>query len=78
MKVTNKAKNKMKKIADLMPGETFEFEGKCWIVSDDTEFQVLAHSKRCIKLQDGHAASFHINSDVKPVLAEVIIMNDVD
>lgn len=77
MKITNKAKDKMKSIENMKPGNVFEYNEEFWLVTDGIECKPIP-SRICTRLYDGRTISFRLDLEVKPVLAEVIIMNDVD
>lgn len=70
MKVTEKNK----RVGSLDGGSVFEHEGDFYMVTNKCNGRYIV----CVDVNSGECADFPINTEVKPRLAEVIIMNVVE
>lgn len=70
MKVTERNK----RVGSLDSGSVFEHEGSFYMVTNKCNGRYIV----CVNTETGECADFPINKEVKPRLAEVIIMNDVE
>lgn len=65
---------KNRRVGSLNCGSVFEHEGDFYIVTNKCNGRYIV----CVDVNSGECADFPINTEVKPRLAEVIIMNDVE
>lgn len=65
---------KNKRVGSLENGSVFEYEGEFYMVTDKCNGRYIV----CVDVNTGECADFPIDTEVKPRLAEVIIMNDVE
>lgn len=70
MKVTERNK----RVESLKNGSVFEFEGDFYMVTNKCNGRYIV----CVDVNTGECADFSLFTEVKPRLAEVIIMNDVE
>lgn len=61
-------------IESLEKGSVFEHEGNLYIATSVK----YPDTRECVNLTDGEVKFFNLDMLVKPRLAEVIIMNDVE
>lgn len=74
MKVTEKTEKAKKRLGGLDSGSVFEHEGTFYLVTK----KYYGRNIVCVDVNTGECADFPIDTEVKPRLAEVIIMNDVE
>lgn len=70
MKVTEKNK----RVGSLENGSVFEYEGAFYMITNRANERGIV----CVNVNSGECVDFPIDTEVKPRLAEVIIMNDVE
>lgn len=61
-------------VGSLDSGSVFEHEGNFYIVTNKCNCRYIA----CVDVNTGEYVCLPLNTEVKPRLAEVIIMNDVE
>lgn len=63
-----------KRVESLSSGSVFEHEGNFYMVTNKRNDCYIV----CVDTETGECADFRFDEKVKPRLAEVIIMNDVE